>query len=174
MVVLLADPDGSVGRARVSNPAGSVDLAAEGDAALVTTARGAEAARLTKGEINARFADALSALPPPPQRFTLFFEFATDEFTAQSRALVPEILKSVRAHAVPDVIVIGHTDTMGTQKANFELGMKRAMMVRALLVRAGLASSAIQVTSHGELDLLVKTADETREPRNRRVDVAVR
>jgi outer membrane protein OmpA-like peptidoglycan-associated protein len=63
---------------------------------------------------------------------------------------------------------------MGTQQANFDLGLKRAMMVRTLLVEAGLSAASIDVTSHGELDLLVKTPDETAEPRNRRVDIAVR
>jgi outer membrane protein OmpA-like peptidoglycan-associated protein len=47
-------------------------------------------------------------------------------------------------------------------------------MVRNLLVEAGLAASAIEVTSHGEADLLVQTANDTPEPRNRRVEIAVR
>jgi outer membrane protein OmpA-like peptidoglycan-associated protein len=63
---------------------------------------------------------------------------------------------------------------MGTQQANFDLGLKRALTVKALLVEAGLDAATLDVTSHGELDLLVKTPDETPEPRNRRVDIAVR
>jgi outer membrane protein OmpA-like peptidoglycan-associated protein len=41
-------------------------------------------------------------------------------------------------------------------------------------VQAGLDASTVEVTSHGETDLLVKTPDETPEPRNRRVEIAVR
>ena len=63
---------------------------------------------------------------------------------------------------------------MGTQQANFALGLKRAISVRDLLVKAGLDGSTIDVTSHGEADLLVKTPDETPEPRNRRVEITVR
>ena len=48
------------------------------------------------------------------------------------------------------------------------------MMVRNLLVAAGLDGSTIDATSVGELDPLIKTPDETPEPRNRRVDIAVR
>jgi outer membrane protein OmpA-like peptidoglycan-associated protein len=48
------------------------------------------------------------------------------------------------------------------------------MMVRNLLVAAGLDGSTIETTSVGELDPLVKTPDETPEPRNRRVDISVR
>jgi outer membrane protein OmpA-like peptidoglycan-associated protein len=75
---------------------------------------------------------------------------------------------------VPEVVVVGHTDTTGTPAGNFDLGMKRGITVRALLVQAGLDPSAVEVTSHGEAVLLVKTADETYEPRNRRVEITIR
>ena len=45
---------------------------------------------------------------------------------------------------------------------------------RTLLVNAGLTRKAIEVTSHGEAELLVKTADGVFEPRNRRVEITVR
>ena len=175
LVVLLADSDTrTTGAAGVSNPLGSVDLAAERDAARVTANSAPVLTKLSEAEVNSIFGDALSALPPAPSRFTVFFRFESDALTDQSQALVPEILAAVKKHVVQDVVVIGHTDTMGTQPANFGLGLKRAMMVRNILVDAGLNGSTIDVTSVGELDLLVKTPDETPEPRNRRVDIAVR
>jgi outer membrane protein OmpA-like peptidoglycan-associated protein len=48
------------------------------------------------------------------------------------------------------------------------------MSIRNLLTEAGLDASTIDVTSLGEADLLIKTPDETPEPRNRRVEIAVR
>ena len=175
LIVLLPDSDTkSTGAAGVSNPQGSVDLARERDAATVTTNRAPVLTTMSAADVESIFGDALSALPPAPQRFTLFFRFESDELTDQSQALIPEILAAVKKHVVQDVVVIGHTDTMGTQPANYGLGLKRAMMVRNLLVAAGLDASSIEATSVGELDLLVKTADETPEPRNRRVDISVR
>ena len=175
LVVLLQDSDTrTTGAAGVSNPLGSVDLAAERDAALVAGNRAPVLTKVSPEDVQRMFGDALSALPPAPQRFTLFFRFESDELTDQSQALIPEILKAVQAHVVQDVVVIGHTDTMGTQQANYGLGLKRALMIRNLLVTAGLDGSTIEATSVGELDPLVKTPDETPEPRNRRVDIAVR
>ena len=175
LTVLLPDSDTrTAGDARVSNPHGSVDLADERDAALATATRRPVLGTLSEADVQKIFGDALSALPPPPQRFTVYFRFESDELTDQSKALIPEILAAVRKHVVQDVVVIGHTDTMGTQQANYALGLKRAMVVRNLLVDAGLDGSTIDVTSVGELDLLVKTPDERPEPRNRRVDIAVR
>lgn len=175
LAVLLPDSDTrTAGDARVSNALGSVDLAEERDAALATANRRPVLGTLSEADVQKIFGDALSALPPAPQRFTLFFRFESDELTDQSKALIPEILAAVRKHVVQDVVVIGHTDTMGTQQANYMLGLKRAMVVRNLLVEAGLDGSTIDATSVGELDLLVKTPDETPEPRNRRVDISVR
>ena len=175
LIVLLPDSDtNTTGAAGVSNPLGSVDLAAPRDAARVTTNSAPVLTKLSAEEVERIFGDALSALPPAPRRFTLFFRFESDELTDQSQALIPQILAAVKEHAVQDVVVIGHTDTMGTQQANYGLGLKRAMMVRNLLVAAGLNGSTIEATSVGELDPIVKTPDETPEPRNRRVDIAVR
>lgn len=176
LIVLLPDSDtGSTGRADVSNPSGSIDLARERDATLATAnRRPGPVATLSEAEVESLFGDALSALPPVARRFTLYFQFESDELTAESRALMSEILSEVKQRFMPEVAVVGHTDTMGTPSANLELGLKRATTVRNLLVVAGLDSSLIDVISHGEAEPIVRTADETPEPRNRRVDIAVR
>jgi len=116
----------------------------------------------------------LKTLPPRSHHFTLYFQFESDELTPESRALVPEVLQAVKEFPFPEVVVIGHTDTTGTAPSNVELGLRRATVVRRMLLDAGLEGSLIEVTSHGEADLLVQTPDETFEPRNRRVEISVR
>jgi outer membrane protein OmpA-like peptidoglycan-associated protein len=125
-------------------------------------------------QIQMTFGDALSAQPPPPEVFTLYFLFESEELTAESRSFVPTILDAVRARPVPDVVVVGHTDTIGTSQSNFALGNRRATSVRGLLVQAGLDSALIEVMSLGEADPIVPTADEVSEARNRRVEIAIR
>lgn len=175
-VVLLPDaPGGSVGRASVSNAAGSTTLGAAREATTVTANEAPGAPRIMRdGDVSRLFGEALSALPPAQRLFTLNFQFESDELTAESRALVPEILATVKARSAPEVVATGHTDTAGAPQANIELALKRATMVRALLVLAGLDGALIEVSSHGESDLLIQTLDDTPEPRNRRVEIAVR
>jgi len=176
LVALLPDSDtGATGRALVSSTVGSADLAAERDATLATTNRGpGPVTTLSKADVDRFFGEALAALPRAPGHFTLYFQFESNQLTGESRALVPQILRAVKDRSDPEVAIVGHTDTMGTSAANVELGLKRAMMVRALLVKAGLDPGVIEVTSHGEGDLLVRTPDNTPEPRNRRVEISVR
>ena len=176
LIVLLPDPEsGTTGRIRVSGPLGVVDLSAPRTATRVTgDAPPGAVTPMSDSEVQRVFGAALAALPPAPRHFTLQFRFESDTLTADSTALVPEILSAVKALPVPEVVVVGHTDTMGDRKANVALGLKRANSVREILATAGLARATIEVTSHGEADLLVKTPDKTPEPRNRRVEITVR
>ena len=152
-----------------------MDLSSARDSTTVTAgAAPAPVTTLSDDDVKRVFGDVLATLPAPPQHFTLLFKFESDDLTDESRALVTEVLQAVRNRPAPDVMVIGHTDTTGAAPANYELGLKRANMVCALLLTAGLEPSMIEVVSHGEADPLVPTADNTNEPRNRRVEITVR
>ena len=176
-VVLLPDPgnEATVGRAVVSNQAGTVDLIAARDSTTVAPAQApAVVTVLSEADVTRLFGDVLATLPPPPLQFVLYFRFESDDLTPESQSLVPMVLDAVRNRPFPDVAVIGHTDTTGTAASNVELGLRRANAIRTLLVRAGISSDLIVATSHGEADLLIKTADQVAEPRNRRVEITVR
>jgi outer membrane protein OmpA-like peptidoglycan-associated protein len=177
LVVLLADADGTVGRAVVTSAAGPgrVDLA--GDRASTTVAgRGAPspATPLDAAAIEKEFGATLASLPMAPEAFTLYFRLESDELTDESRALLPGVLRAVAGRPAPEVGVVGHTDTTGEARTNYTLGLERANRVRTLLIGAGVEASLIDVSSLGESDLNVKTADNVLEPRNRRVEISVR
>lgn len=176
LIVLLPDPEtDKTGHATIWNKKGSADLVRERDAAQVSSdRRPGPVTRISSNDVDELFGAALAALPPEPRSFTLFFKFESDDLTEESVKLVPSVLGVVSHRSDPEVSVVGHTDTLGPAKANIELGMKRAAFVRKLLIEAGLDSSVIEVVSHGEAALLVRTPDETPEPRNRRVEITVR
>ena len=175
VVVLLPDPeDGHVGRIVVQNPKGSPELSSARLSARVSLTRAPRIRTLSESDVNRLFGEVLGTLPPPPKHFILPFRFDSEELTEEGKQALPQVLQSVKSYPVPEVVVIGHTDTTGTPQSNAELGLRRANAVRALLVQAGLNVAAIDVRSHGEAELLVPTADGVFEPRNRRVEVTVR
>lgn len=176
LILLLPDPgSASAGGATVSANGGSVVLGDAREFSLVSGNGQPTRVRLmAESDVKRLFGDALAALPPAPVHFTLFFRFESDELTDESRALVPQVLTALRHRPVPEIAVVGHTDTTGTPASNYDLGMKRATTVRTLLLDAGLDPSAVDITSHGEAELLVRTPDETYEPRNRRVEITIR
>jgi len=175
-VVLLAEADGTVGRAVVTNTAGpgTVDLAGDREATTVTGRGPSAAAALDAAAIEKEYGATLATLPLAPEAFTLYFRLESDELTDESRALLPGVLKAVAGRPAPEVGVVGHTDTTGEARSNYTLGLERANRVRTLLIGAGVNAGLIDVSSLGESDLRVKTADNVPEPRNRRVEISVR
>lgn len=176
LIVLLPDPeDGHVGSATVTSPGGAVELKDARTATRVATGQAPAAPiAITDAEIQQRFGEAMASPPPAPRQFLLYFEAGGDSLTSESQALMRQIVEFVRNRPAPDVTVIGHTDTTGDAASNFDLGMRRATLIRDLLVKDGLDSAQVELASHGEADLLVSTPDNTPEPRNRRVEVTVR
>ena len=127
-----------------------------------------------RGRRQRLFGDALRPSRRRHSTSRCIFVFESDELTDESRALLPQILEAVKDHPFPDVAVVGHTGHDRDAAGNVELGLRRANAIRRRLLDAGVDASLIEVTSHGESDLLVKTADEVYEPRNRRVEITVR
>ena len=72
------------------------------------------------------------------------------------------------------MIVVGHTDRVGSVQDNDRLALRRAERLRGELMKLGLPDDSVQATGRGERDPLVATADEVPEPRNRRVELLVR
>jgi peptidoglycan-associated lipoprotein len=176
LVVLVPDPEsGDVGRLAISNPAGLVELSQAGESTMVVSGRAPAApVVLSDAEIQRLFGAALAVQPPAARQFNLYFELGGDTLTPESRALVADVIAAVRGRIAPDVSVIGHTDTTGAADANVALGLRRAGLIRDLLIQAGLDPALVEVVSHGEADPLVDTPDGTAEARNRRVEVTVR
>jgi outer membrane protein OmpA-like peptidoglycan-associated protein len=69
--------------------------------------------------------------------------------------------------------VTGHTDTTADPQFNYQLGLRRAQGVADILKLRGVNESELFVSSHGDADLLVKTARGVAEAGNRRVEVIV-
>lgn len=128
----------------------------------------------TPEEVELRYGGLLSAQAKQPKVFTMFFILATDEFTPASRAAFEEARKEIASWSGAEVVVIGHTDRMGSDDFNDALSRKRAEMVASRLIASGVRGDRISVAARGEHEPLIQTADEVPEPRNRRVEIKVR
>ncbi|HEX6465005.1 MAG TPA: OmpA family protein, partial [Vicinamibacterales bacterium] len=132
LIALLPDPDtGVTGKIRVGNEFGTLQVVTPRGTTIVrANAAPGAVTEMSEADITRVFGAALDALPPAPKHFTLYFEFESDTLTEDSSRKIPEVVDAVKRLAVPEVVVIGHTDTMGDVKSNVALGMKRAVAVR--------------------------------------------
>lgn len=173
-VVLLPDADGRVGQVIVqSGTQGASQTLSRAHEASYLDRPGASF-QLDDARLQRELGAALQAAPRAPEQFLLYFESGGIELTRDSRSLLATIVERARARGTVDLSVIGHTDTVGRPEANAALGLRRATAVAEMVRNLGLQTSGIAIESHGERNLLVPTADETAEPRNRRVEITVR
>ena len=171
-VALLANDDGSTGKVVYTGPQGQVELNQPRQAAALQGP--ATAFVVGEQQLQRDVGAAMSAQPRQPRVFIINFEAGTTRITAQSQALLPQVVQEVRSRPGADLSIIGHTDTKGGAALNVTLSLRRAEQVAQLLKDATSAAAATEIGSHGEGNLLVPTPDDTNEPRNRRVEITVR
>lgn len=176
IVVLTADPGtNTLGRVTVQAQGQTIELATEREVTRITPGHAPSApATMPAEEFQQRFGDVLANRAPDPLFIQLYFERGGDTLVPDSQALLQEAVDLIRNRPVPDVIVIGHTDTTGDGALNARVGLQRATLIRDRLIAAGVPATQIEATSHGEADPLVPTADNVAEARNRRVEITVR
>lgn len=172
-VVLLPDAQGKDTAVTVKQAEGDL-LLDKPYAAAQLTSRGPLKATVSVDQVQAQFGDALAARPLAPAQFTLYFIEGKDEFTDESRRAIDSVLVEIARRPVPDVLVIGHTDTVGTDAFNDVLSKQRGEVVRKALLARGIQIENVVVVGRGKREPIVPTADNVAEPRNRRVEILVR
>lgn len=125
-------------------------------------------------EIESRYVSLLAAQPSPERQYSLYFETGGTELTPGSQAALNSILDQAIGRPGGEIIVIGHTDSVGATASNDALSLRRAQATRELLISRGFDPRLIEAVGRGERELAVPTDDETPEPRNRRTEIIVR
>jgi outer membrane protein OmpA-like peptidoglycan-associated protein len=174
MVAVIPGPTGHVGAVVVRGPGGEQVLDRAYVAHRVKADGSIETAPVSQQAVHDTFAETVKALPGRPASFTLYFLEGKDELTPPSRAELDKVFGELRRRPAPDILVIGHTDTMGNLAFNDKLSLARAERVRDMLVGLGIDSQNIQAAGRGKRELLVPTEDNVAEARNRRVEISVR
>lgn len=143
-------------------------------AAAELTSRGPRPFDSNAQAVTARYGAALAAQPVAPRGFTLYFLEDKDEFTAASLEVVDAVFNEIAKRPVPDVLVIGHADTVGSDAYNDALSRQRAEVVRSALIARGVAPDQVVAIGRGKREPEVRTANGVAEPLNRRVEIQVR
>lgn len=171
-VVLLPNPDGTVGRIILSGKDGEQEIATANHGAPLTGAQ--PGAAVSAADIESKFGDALKAQPPLPEKFTLFFQRGQTRLTPASEAEWPQVLERLRDRKTLDITVAGHTDTVSSEKLNEKLALKRAQAIEKRLRQSGFKDVVMSVESYGARSLMVPTPPQTDEQKNRRVVINAR
>jgi outer membrane protein OmpA-like peptidoglycan-associated protein len=105
--------------------------------------------------------------------YIVFFDWDKSSLAASSDTTMNELAAQIKRTNPTSIKISGHADKSGTNVYNDALSMRRADVVRASLERNGVTRSKSSIESFGESKPLVNTADDVREPQNRRVEVTM-
>jgi len=111
------------------------------------------------------------APPPPARQYVIYFGFNKCNVTADADTVLSDAAASAKQLGSVAIKIVGHTDTVGSQRANQRLSECRASAAKTNLVGKGIPAGSISSTGAGETQLVVQTGDGMKEPQNRRATI---
>ena len=153
---------------------GQVVLAQPYAVAEVASSGSVDTAQTDAQQVEKRYGQLLSVQPAAEQRFTLLFMPGGAQLTPESSAALADVLARATERPGGEVIIIGHTDRVGSVQSNDTLSLQRAQAVRQLVIDRGFDPNRVEAVGRGEREPVVQTADEVEEPKNRRAEIVVR
>ena len=133
-----------------------------------------EPKKMSQEEIVERFSDAIDAEPAKAESFMLYFTNDGTTLKSNSQESMPLIVENIKKKSPCIVDIIGHTDTTGSSEKNVAISLKRAEIIRELLLNLKVDGQILNVKGFGEEDLLLATADNINEEKNRNVEIFIK
>ena len=103
----------------------------------------------------------------------LLFDFDSDVVKPDARTNFRSLAASLEKYPGSDLLILGHTDSVGTAEYNKQLSVRRADAAAEYLVGQGVARTRIVTGGLGEEEPIGSNADAAGRQRNRRVEVAI-
>ncbi len=104
----------------------------------------------------------------------VYFAFNKAEFTAAGIKVVKDSVDAAKSQSEKvHFTLVGHTDSVGSNEYNLKLSEHRAQAVKHALIKHGINEDEITIKAVGKHHLLVDTADNVREAKNRAVEVTL-
>ena len=122
-------------------------------------------------------ADSLAKLRASmPKDLLIWFEFNDSKFEPdpQTAASVAEFKAWLDKYPQSMIQVTGHSDLVGTDEFNFELGLKRAQIVGKYLESQGISPERMKAESMGEKAPREDYLTEEGRAKNRRTEVTIK
>ena len=130
--------------------------------------------RWTFGSAPAPMAEPVKASPAIPADYLVFFDWNKTDITKEARKIINDAATAAGITKPITIAITGHTDTSGSPAYNLKLSERRAEAVKAELVLRGVNPALIRTVGKGESELLVPTANDVREPSNRRAQIVLK
>ncbi|MDZ4258670.1 MAG: OmpA family protein [Gemmatimonadales bacterium] len=103
----------------------------------------------------------------------LLYDFDSDAVKLDARTNLRELALSLDKYPGTEVIIIGHTDAVGTESYNQALSERRSRAAASYLMSQGVDGTRIGARGLGEMEPIASNDTEAGRAVNRRVEVAI-
>jgi len=103
----------------------------------------------------------------------LLFDFDSDAIRSDASRNLTELAQSLKKYPNSQLLIVGHTDSMGEDAYNQALSYRRANAAAAYLQGQGIARSRVATNGRGEFEPVAGNDTDAGRQLNRRVEVAI-
>jgi outer membrane protein OmpA-like peptidoglycan-associated protein len=103
----------------------------------------------------------------------ILFDFDSYTLSATSKQNIAKLAEVLDKYESTDILVAGHTDSIGSDSYNQKLSEDRANAVAAYLMANGVKRSRLVVMGYGEESPAYSNETEAGQDKNRRVELAI-
>ena len=101
------------------------------------------------------------------------FDFNSAQIKSTFHSPLNKIADIMSRYPQTQILVVGHTDNVGSDQYNFDLSLSRANAVADYLIMRGLNTSRMGTEGHGEMEPIASNDTLTGRTQNRRVEIFV-
>jgi outer membrane protein OmpA-like peptidoglycan-associated protein len=103
----------------------------------------------------------------------MLYGFDSDVIAANAGANLENLAHSLRKYPNTSLLIVGHTDAVGSAAYNQELSVRRATAAARYLTGYGVTDSRLRSTGRGAAEPVATNETEAGRAQNRRVEVAI-
>jgi outer membrane protein OmpA-like peptidoglycan-associated protein len=103
----------------------------------------------------------------------LLYDFDSDVVRAEAAQNLRSLSASLAKYPNTDLLIVGHTDAVGTGEYNQALSQRRATAAANYLASQGVSAARLQAVGRGETEPLATNDTEAGRQSNRRVEIAI-
>lgn len=103
----------------------------------------------------------------------LLFPYDSDVLTSAAQQNLATLAGSLDRYPHTDIVIVGHTDSNGSDSYNMRLSERRAAAAVSYLVGRGVSRARLRGAGRGETEPVASNDSDAGRQRNRRVEVAI-
>lgn len=103
----------------------------------------------------------------------ILFGFDKSDLTASAKQNIENLAASLNKYPNTDILVIGHTDALGTDSYNLGLSQSRAESVKSYAYSKGVDLGRLKVVGKGESEPIASNETADGQAKNRRVEIVI-